>query len=81
MSSTLRGHAIAWDKTLGRWVFLDTLEPTIETHAARPCACCGLHATSEGHDACLGTLPGSQMPAVGMGTWNRRMFSFWRVVS
>ncbi len=67
MFSTLRGHTIVWDETLGTWFFLDTGEPTVETHKTRPCGCCGLQGTPEGHDACLGTLPGVINACCGHG--------------
>lgn len=63
----LRGHPIAWDALRERWIYCDTREPTVETWRGRPCGHCGQHATPEGHDACLGTLPGVTNACCGHG--------------
>ncbi len=47
-------------------MFSDTREP-VETHEDRPCTNCGCHETPEGHDACLGTLPGVMNACCGHG--------------
>ena len=51
--SNLRGHPIIFDGD--EWIYCDTKEPTIGS--SRPCGRCEQDRTSEGHDACLGTLP------------------------
>jgi len=61
----LRGYDILFID--GRCVFRDTMEPTVETWEQRPCGKCGLHNTPEGHDACLGTLPGVKNACCGHG--------------
>jgi len=61
----LRGHDILF--VGGRWVFGDTLEDTESTWKQRPCGRCGLYSTPEGHDACLGTLPGVTNACCGHG--------------
>ena len=38
-----------------------------ESQKARPCRRCGKHVTPEGHDACLGTLPGFMNACCGHG--------------
>lgn len=48
-------------------MFTDTGEPTVETWERRPCGECGLSRTSEGHDGCLGTLPGVINACCGHG--------------
>ena len=63
--SYLRGHPII--SAGEHWVFEDTGEPTEETWKARPCGHCGRHDTPEGHDACLGTLPGVMNACCGHG--------------
>ena len=45
----------------------DTLEDTETTWKQRPCGRCSLHETPEGHDACLGTLPGVENACCGHG--------------
>jgi len=66
MSEKLRGHAI--EERNGEWFFCDTGEPTASTYQSRPCGHCGKHNTPEGHDACLGTLPGVISACCGHGT-------------
>lgn len=63
--SKLRGHTI--ELRDGVWVFCDTGEPTVGAWQARPCGHCGQHNTAEGHDACLGTLPGVMNACCGHG--------------
>lgn len=64
-TSTLRGHDIYWDDS--EWRFCDTRAPTASTHYERPCGHCGRHDTAEGHDGCLGTLPGVMNACCGHG--------------
>ncbi len=64
-SGHLRGHKIEWNEN--SWMFSDTREPTVETWEDRPCGNCGRHETPEGHDACLGTLPGVMNACCGHG--------------
>lgn len=65
MSDYLRGHKIEWLN--GQYVFSDTKESTVDTWHARPCGHCGRHNTAEGHDGCLGTLPGVMNACCGHG--------------
>jgi len=64
-TSYLRGHQIEFINN--EWVFSDTLEPTAETHKSRACGNCGKMETAEGHDACLGNLPGVINACCGHG--------------
>lgn len=61
----LRGHRI--EERDDRWCYADTGEPTVETHGERPCGCCGVHGAADGHDPCLGTLPGVMNACCGHG--------------
>ena len=61
--STWRGHKI--EMIAKRWVFADTGEPTVGS--VRPCGHCHEYRTAEGHDACLGILPGVQNACCGHG--------------
>ena len=61
----LRGHPIYHDGV--QWRFKDTNEATMEHWQERPCGVCGLHNTPEGHDGCLGTLPGVMNACCGHG--------------
>ncbi|MGM1044805.1 MAG: hypothetical protein ACQEXX_01525 [Bacillota bacterium] len=66
-----RGHEIEFLND--EWVFSDTKEPTLTSHYKRPCGHCQLHATPEGHDACLGTLPGLMNACCGHG-WEEEAY-------
>lgn len=57
-----RGHAIHFDEAADTWRYKDG-EPVPEGWTSRGCGHCGLPDTPEGHDACLGTLPGPVMNA------------------
>lgn len=59
----LRGHTMYLDG--GQWLYADTKTPTIGHD--RPCGYCGKPNTREGHDACLGTLPGVRNACCGHG--------------
>ena len=60
-----RGHPIRGDGK--RWRYVDNDEPTAETHMTRPCGECGKFSTPEGHDPCIGTLPGVMNACCGHG--------------
>lgn len=70
----LRGHPI--ELRDGVWVYSDTLEPTSKTWRDRPCGHCGRGNTPEGHDACLGTLPGVMNACCGHGDPNDAYVQF-----
>lgn len=59
-----RGHKIQFDKQRQIWVWSDTL---IEIDDSRPCKRCGSLPTPEGHDACLGEIPGLIAACCGHG--------------
>ena len=61
--SKWRGHATLIEGE--RWRFEDTGEPTVGSD--RPCGRCGQYPSEEGHDACLGTLPGVMNACCGHG--------------
>jgi len=58
-----RGYPIVYLN--GRWVYADNGIPIEQEE--RPCARCGKIPTKEGHDACLGTLPGVVSACCGHG--------------
>jgi hypothetical protein len=64
-----RGHPIVYID--GRWVYQDTGEPTT---TVRPCVACGL--VFEGHDPCLGTLPGVSNACCGHGVPSEAYIQF-----
>lgn len=49
------------------WRYEDNGEPVPETWRGRGCGHCGLQDTPEGHDGCLGTLPGVMNACCGHG--------------
>ena len=61
--SYLRGHEIEYSNN--QWVYSDTKEPTVNNE--RNCGYCGKQSTKEGHDGCLGTLPGVMNACCGHG--------------
>ena len=63
ITTYLRGHKVGTSN--GRdWLYCDTLA---EFDDSRPCIRCGLMPTKEGHDACLGTIPGVRDACCGHG--------------
>lgn len=56
-----RGHPIVWIN--GDWFYADG----VPTSPERPCPRCGQPPTPEGHDACLGTIPGVSAACCGHG--------------
>jgi hypothetical protein len=61
--STWRGHSIVFVD--GAYQFEDTGGPTVGSD--RPCGHCGKYPTIEGHDRCVGTLPGVMNACCGHG--------------
>lgn len=64
-TSQQRGHKIEFAPSSANWVYADTHQPTDQLD--RPCTHCGQRATAEGHDACLGALPGVANACCGHG--------------
>jgi hypothetical protein len=62
---TLRGLEIF--EIMGEWFYVHTLQPTADMWEDLPCGHCGLHFTPEGHDGCLGTIPGVMNACCGHG--------------
>ena len=58
-----RGWPIYWDGQA--WRYKDNDQPTAGNE--RPCGSCGQDRTPEGHDPCLGTLPGVRNACCGHG--------------
>lgn len=59
-----RGHAIRL--VGGVWLYSDTSQPVAE-NPDRVCGRCGVPNTPEGHDACIGTVPGAMNVCCGHG--------------
>jgi len=62
--SKWRGHPIVFSD---EWQYADTLESVAETWKERPCGHCGSPSTPDGHDGCLGTIPGVMNACCGHG--------------
>ena len=60
-----RGHRIEFDQTAYVWRYADTGEVY---DYERPCTLCRKLPTAEGHDACLGEIPGVLNACCGHGT-------------
>ncbi len=71
-----RGHLITYSEDGEHWIFEDTGEPVHETYIGRSCGNCGKHPTVEGHDACLGTLPGVMNACCGHGNVEEAYIQF-----
>lgn len=63
ITSKLRGHIIILRGK--EWFYKDTNTPTAGN--ARLCGHCGKNDTKEGHDGCLGALPGLMNACCGHG--------------
>ncbi len=57
MADYHRGHRVQYDEAEKQYRYTDTGEPLAD-NPERPCGHCGRAPTPEGHDACLGALPG-----------------------
>lgn len=73
-ASKLRGHSIYLDGEL--WRYADDGVPTSDTWRSRPCGRCGEFSTTEGHDNCLGTLPGVMNACCGHGVGSEAYVQF-----
>lgn len=62
-SSHWRGWPIYWDGRYWRYKDTDDCVRAVD----RPCGLCGQDNTPEGHDPCLGTLPGVANACCGHG--------------
>lgn len=70
-----RGHEI--DSSDGQhWIYSDTQQPVSDCKD-RPCGHCGLSNTAEGHDGCLGTLPGVMNACCGHGSIDNVYVQYW----
>lgn len=66
MSDHFRGHEIRQNDQ-GEYYYPDTGELVSETWKERGCGFCGLPDTPEGHDGCLGAIPGLLNACCGHG--------------
>lgn len=64
-NDTLRGYPIYHGDT--EWRYVDTNESTSENWEKRPCKLCNQFQDKDGHDPCLGELPGVMNACCGHG--------------
>lgn len=74
VKSKYRGHEIEYVN--GKWIYSDTKESVELTHQTRTCGYCGKYYTKEGHDGCLGALPGLMNACCGHGQENEAYVQF-----
>ncbi len=65
MADLWRGHAIELDEN-EVWLYVDTKQP-VSDDPERTCGSCKKPNNEEGHDACLGALPGVVNACCGHG--------------
>ena len=73
VGSKHRGHKMIL--TGGVWNYCDTGKP-VKEDSDRPCGHCNLPNTPEGHDPCLGTLPGVENACCGHGNRKESFIKF-----
>lgn len=66
--TNINGNPVRWSKKKGRWVYKDDGVDAWDN--PRACLLCKKNVTKEGHDACLGTLPGVKYACCGHGIGN-----------
>lgn len=71
-SDLLRGHPIVCRG--GEWFYVDNNTPTEGN--PRPCGRCNREDTPEGHDGCLGMLPGAMNACCGHGSTQEAYVQF-----
>lgn len=69
--SKSRGHEITYDEDLDIWTWDDDGQPLDNE---RPCARCARPPTPEGHDACVGSIPGVSSACCGHGVESPAVF-------
>jgi hypothetical protein len=67
VNSYIYGSPVYFDDNAQTWHYMDG-QPIPTNHAeCRPCPRCNKPPTTEGHDACLGTIPGALNACCGHG--------------
>ena len=56
-----------FDESIQEWRYKDDQTLVKDHWQLRPCGHCDRHVTPEGHDGCLGTLPGVMNACCGHG--------------
>ena len=63
ITSTHNGHNIYWDSNSESWKYENGTPLSI----VKKCANCNEYPTKDGHDSCLGELPGVEFACCGHG--------------
>lgn len=74
VSGRIFGHPATWDDTAECWRYCDT-GIAVDDASPRPCPQCGLLPTANGHDPCIGYLPGAYSVCCGHGV--ERGYILW----
>ena len=74
VKSKFRGYDIEYIND--EWYFCNSGDPVAENHTEMPCGHCGKHDTKDGHDGCLGTLPGLMNACCGHGEFEETYVQF-----
>lgn len=69
-----RGNEIYYDNAIDEWRY--TSDGALVKDSDRPCGYCGQERTPEGHDPCLGTLPGVVNACCGHGNRSEAYIQF-----
>lgn len=72
VKSFLRGHPVIFED--GEWLYNDTKTPTVDNE--RECGHCEIENSIEGHDGCIGTLPGVINACCGHGIEDEAYIQF-----
>jgi len=75
MSDKYRGHEIFEEN--GNWYFKETGFPVASNPENVVCGLCGLFNSNDGHDGCLGELPGVMNACCGHGETNEAYVQWW----
>ncbi len=70
-----RGNPITFDEVTWRWLYGDGVR--VDDDPERACGRCGRESTLDGHDRCLGTLPGVMNACCGHGADGEAYVEFW----
>lgn len=73
--SFFRGHQVYYDFDSRIWRFIDNGKP-VGSRKLLPCKKCGCLPSKDGHDTCLGKLPGIKAACCGHGA--KKSYVIWK---
>lgn len=71
-----RGHPMCYDESSGEWRYDDDGSPVPLGWRERPCGYCSRMHAANGHDPCLGELPGVVNACCGHGVQSESYVQF-----